>query len=133
VARDDQFAKDVMASLDAVWLGRDSAAILECFEPDVVFFGSGEGEQAVGHDGLKAMLAMLSPLAEGATFTIEWDSLQGERLGNVGLISGIGHVRSSGSLERFDGTAYRVTGVLIQRDGEWRWKVYHGSEPASWA
>ena len=42
-------------------------------------------------------------------------------------------VRASGSLERFDGTVYRVTGVLVQRDGTWRWKVYHGSEPGSWA
>ena len=104
-----------------------------CFEPDLVFFGSGEGEQAIGYDGLKAMLAKLSPLAEGATFTIKWDSLAGERLGGVGLISGVGHVRASGSLERFDGTVYRVTGVLVRRDGNWRWKVYHGSEPGSWA
>jgi ketosteroid isomerase-like protein len=59
MVRDDQFARDVMASLDAVWLGGDVAAILDCFEPDLVFFGSGEGEQAVGHDGLKAMLAQL--------------------------------------------------------------------------
>jgi ketosteroid isomerase-like protein len=133
MARDDQFARDVMAALDNVWLGGDPAAILDCFEPDLVFFGSGDGEQAVGHDGLKAMLTQLSPLAEGSTFTIEWDSLAGERLGNVGLISGVGHVRSSGALEKFDGNVYRVTGVLVQRDGAWRWKVYHGSEPASWA
>jgi len=38
-----------MAALDAVWLGRDIEAILDCFEPDLVFFGSGEGEQAIGY------------------------------------------------------------------------------------
>ena len=122
-----------MAALDDVWLGGDAAAILDCFEPDVVFFGSGEGEQAGGHDGLEAMLAQLSPVAEGSKITIEWDSLAGERLGNVGLISGVGHVRASGALEKFDGNVYRVTGVLVKRDGTWRWKLYHGSEPASWA
>jgi len=122
-----------MAALDAVWLGGDAAAILDCFEYDVVFFGSGDGEQAVGHDGLRAMLARLSPLAEGSTFTIDWDSLTGERLGSIALLSGVGHVRSSGALAKFNGNVYRVTGVLVQRDGTWRWKAYHGSEPASWA
>lgn len=109
------------------------AAILECFEPDLVFVGSGEGEEAVGYDGLKAMLERLAQHAEGGSFTIEWASLAGERLGEVGLVSGVGRVRSSGSLERFDGTAYRLTGVLVCSDGNWRWKVYHGSEPGSWA
>jgi hypothetical protein len=42
-------------------------------------------------------------------------------------------VRSSGALEKVNGNVYRVTGVLVQRDGVWRWKGYHGSEPASWA
>jgi ketosteroid isomerase-like protein len=132
MVRDDQFAKDAVTALDAVWGGGDVAAILECFEPDLVFFGSGGGEEAIGYDGLKAMLETLAPHAEGGTFTIEWDSLAGERLGDVGVISGVGRVRSSGSLERFDGTAYRLSGVLVHRGGNWRWKVYHGSEPASW-
>jgi hypothetical protein len=51
VVRDDRFAEDAVAALDAVWSGGDVAAILECFEPDLVFVGSGEGEEAVGYDG----------------------------------------------------------------------------------
>ena len=121
-----------MEALDAVWMSRAVPAILERFEADAVFFGSGEGEQAVGHNELRAMLEMLSPHAEGGAFTIEWDTLSGERLGDVGLLHGLGRVRSSGTLSKFDGTAYRVTGMLIRRDGQWRWKVYHGSEPAPW-
>lgn len=132
MVRDDQFAADAVAALDAVWLSGDASAILECFEPDLVFVGSGEGEQAVGRDGLRAMLETLAPHATGGTFTIEWDSLTGERLGDIGLVWGVGRVRSSGSLTRFDGRPYRLTGVLVRSAGSWRWKVYHGSEPGSW-
>jgi ketosteroid isomerase-like protein len=132
VARDDDFAREAMKALDDVWMSGDVAAILDCFEPDVVFFGSGDGEEAVGHAGLEAMLGALSPHTEGGTFTIQWDSLTGERLDDVGLIRGVGRVHSSGTLQKFDGTPYRVTGVLVHRDGAWRWKVYHGSEPGSW-
>lgn len=132
VALDDDFARDAMKALDDVWMSGDVTAILACFEPDVVFFGSGDGEQAVGHAGLEAMLRMLSPHADGGTFTIEWESLTGDRLGDIGFVRGVGRVRSSGTLAKFDGTPYRVTGALVRRDGAWRWKVYHGSEPASW-
>jgi ketosteroid isomerase-like protein len=132
VIHDDQFARDAMDALDAVWMSGDVPAILDHFESDVVFFGSGDGEQAVGHDELREMLRMLSPHAEGGTFTPEWESLTGDRVGDIGSIRGVGRVRSSGTLKKFDGTAYRVTGVLVLRDGTWRWKVYHGSEPGSW-
>lgn len=68
----------------------------------------------------------------GRIFAFEWDSVGWERLGEIALICGIGRVRSSGLLERFDGTQYRLTGVLVRSDGRWRWKVYYGSEPGSW-
>lgn len=132
MARDDHLAKDAMDALDAVWMSGDVPAILDCFEPDLVFFGSGDGEEAVGHTELAAMLEMLAPPAESGTFRVDWDALTAERLADFALVRGVGRVRSSGFLARFDGTAYRVTGILIRRDGTWRWRVYHGSEPASW-
>jgi len=132
MARDSHLAKDAMDALDAVWLSGDVPAILDCFEPELVFFGSGEGEEAVGHTELEAMLEMLAAHAEGGTFRIDWDSLTAERLGDFALVRGVGRVRSSGSMARFDGSAYRVTGILVRRDETWRWRVYHGSEPASW-
>ena len=60
MARDSHLAKDAMDALDAVWLSGDVPAILDCFEPELVFFGSGEGEEAVGHTELEAMLEMLA-------------------------------------------------------------------------
>jgi hypothetical protein len=78
------------------------------------------------------MLEMLAPHAEGSLFAIGWDSLTGERLGDAVLVRGVGRVKSSGTLEKFDGTEYRLTGVLVRRGGRWWWRVYHGSEPAAW-
>jgi len=59
MARDDHLAKNAMDALDAVWMSGDVPAIMDCFEPDLVFFGSGDGEEAVGHTELEAMLGML--------------------------------------------------------------------------
>jgi hypothetical protein len=104
---------------------------LGCFTPDLLFVGSGEGEQAVGYDGLKAMLERLAPRRGRHVL----DRVGTRWLGNDSArsrLSRVGRVRSTGSLERFDGTAYRLTGVLVRRDGAWLWKVYHGSEPSCW-
>jgi uncharacterized protein (TIGR02246 family) len=132
VVRDDRLARSAVDALDAAWESGDVEAILDCFDPDLVFFGSGDGEEAVGRDGLRTLLGLLAPRIEGGRFTIEWDSLRADRLGDVAVISGIGRIRSSGTLSRFDRTPYRLTGVIVERDGRWRWKVYHGSEPGSW-
>ena len=107
-------------------------AIERRLEPDVVFIGSGAGEEAVGVDAFRAMLEPLWNLAGDGTFTIDWDSFEAEQRGDIILVTAFGQAQATGPMARFDGTRYRMTGVLVERDGVWRWKACHGSEPGSW-
>jgi RimJ/RimL family protein N-acetyltransferase len=99
VVRDDDLARGAIKALDDVWMTGDAAAILDCFEPDVVFFGSGDGEQAVGHAELEAMLEMLAPHAEGSELAIQWESLSGERVDDAGRRPGE-ILRHAGEVQR---------------------------------
>ena len=74
----------------------------------------------------------LSAHAEGGTFDIEWASASHEVIGDMAVMQAFGTVRAGGSMARFDGTRYRMTGTLRRRNGAWRWVAYHGSEPGAW-
>ena len=75
----------------------------------------------------------MSALAGDGGFAVEWDFVGGERHGDLVLATGFGWIRASGSLSRFDGARYRMTGVLRQSAERWRWRVYHASEPGTWS
>ncbi|HET7380791.1 MAG TPA: nuclear transport factor 2 family protein [Gaiellales bacterium] len=127
----DPFIQAAFDGLDAALAGAPNAVEAK-LDPNIVFIGSGEGEEAVGHDALRAMLQWLSEKASGGTFEIDWESAAHEVIGDIAVIHAFGTVRAAGSMARFDGTRYRMTGTLRRRDGAWRWVAYHGSEPGAW-
>ena len=93
--------------------------------------GSGEGEEALGRDALVAMLAALTPHAEGTEFTLVWDSVDVDVLGDVALLVAWGKATLV-TPRRTATMRYRLTGVLQRSDGRRRWRVHHGSEAAAW-
>jgi hypothetical protein len=127
----DPFIQAAFDGLDAA-LGGAPGAVEAMLEHDVVFIGSGDGEEAVGLDAFQSMRDRLTAHAEGGTFDIAWESASHEVVGDIAVIHAFGTVRAGGSMARFDGTRYRMTGVLRRRDGVWRWAAYHGSEPGAW-
>jgi uncharacterized protein (TIGR02246 family) len=130
--KDDEAAvRDALAALDAAFERRDVDAALCLCADDVVFIGSGEGEEAVGRDAVVGMLAAIAPNAEGAEFTLLWDSVDVDVRGDVALLVAWG----TGTLvtpRRSATMRYRLTGVLLRSDGRWLWRIHHGSEPAAW-
>jgi uncharacterized protein (TIGR02246 family) len=131
VVDDEAAVRDALVALDAAFERRDVDAVLDLCTDDVVFIGSGEGEEAVGRDALVAMLAVLTPHAEGAEFTLVWDSVDVDVLGDVALLVAWGKATLV-TLRRTATTRYRLTGVLQRSEGRWRWRVHHGSEGAAW-
>lgn len=127
----ERVARAAWAALDA-GLSGDPDAAARCLEPDVVFLGSGEGEEAVGIEAIGPMLAAIGPHAAGGTFDVAWDELDARVEGDLAFVTGFGTTRATGSMAKFDGTRYRLTGVLVRRDGDWRWWSFHGSEPSGW-
>jgi uncharacterized protein (TIGR02246 family) len=128
---DRQAVRDALASLDDAFDGHDLEAMLELCTEDVVFIGSGEGEEAVGRDAIGPMFDALAPRLERLTFSLEWESVDIDVLGEVALVSarGLAHLMTP---SRNDTIRYRLTGVLVRTADGWRWRIYHGSEPAAW-
>jgi uncharacterized protein (TIGR02246 family) len=127
---DEAFVRAALAELDAAFMAATAASFEKCFEPDVVFVGSGAGEEAAGRGALLDVVRRLASVAQSATFEIDWLALRSNVSNDIALVDGHGVVRATGSLAHLDGTRYRMTGVLTRVAGSWRWRVYHGSEPS---
>lgn len=126
---DEQAVRQALAALDEALDRGDLSAVLELCTEDVVFIGSGEGEEAIGRSAIAPMFESLRPRVE--EFSVSWESIAVDVLGHVALLLADGPAKliTSGRETQF---RYRLTGVLVRRDGRWLWRVYHGSEPGAW-
>lgn len=61
--------RDALTALDNAFARRDLQAALDLCMEDVVFVGSGQGEEAVGRDEIGPMFAALAPQLEGMEFS----------------------------------------------------------------
>lgn len=113
------------------WDEGDQDRVLALCPQDVVFIGSGEGEDAQGRRGLVTMVEALQSHADGVEFTVDFTDTTIDILGDVALITARGAMALVGPRTHRQGP-YRLTAVLVRREGSWRWKSHHGSEPISW-
>jgi uncharacterized protein (TIGR02246 family) len=128
---DRQAVRDALTALDDAFVRQDLRAVRELCTEDVVFVGSGEGEEAAGRDAIGPMFDALAHQLEGLEFSLEWESVDIDVLGEVALISARGSARLV-TQRRAETLRYRLTGVLVRSTKGWRWRVYHGSEPGTW-
>jgi hypothetical protein len=61
----------------------------------LVFIGSGEGEEAVGREKIGPMFAALAPHLEGMKFSLAWEGVEVEVLGDVAVLFAWGPARWS--------------------------------------
>ena len=71
------------------------------------------------------MFAALAPPLDDVQFSVAWESVHIELLGDVAVVLAWGQARMGGD----DTLRYRLTGVLVRHGDRWLWRVYHGSEP----
>jgi uncharacterized protein (TIGR02246 family) len=129
---DAQSVRDALTALDDAFERRDLDAVLALCTEDVVFIGSGEGEEGVGRDAIGPMFAALAPhLDRGFEWSLRWESVDVDVLGDVALLFASGNARLV-TQRRDLRFRYRLTGVLVRSGGEWLWRVHHGSEPGAW-
>ena len=128
---EDAAVRDVVQRFDEALDRQDLEAALALCTDDVVFIGSGEGEQAVGRDAIVDMALTLAEKAADAEFRVTDTTLDVEVQGDVALITSFGTARLRSSRAVREGP-YRLTGVLVKRAGQWKWRAYHGSEPLGW-
>lgn len=120
--------QDVLAAFDALYAAlaerRDAAEIAAPFaeDEDVTLWGSDEPERAVGRD---AIGALLEPIVAAPTPTrFEWDERRVHVEGDAAWVHARGRASARGGT-----IPYRVTTILVRRDGRWRWHAHSGSSP----
>lgn len=128
---DEAEVRDVVERFDEALEHRDLATAMSMCTNDVVFIGSGEGEQAVGQEAVVRMVTELAPRSAGTDFTIAGSTLDVSVYGDVALVTSFGTAELR-SPRRIRTGPYRLTGTLLRVDGTWKWAAYHGSEPLPW-
>jgi ketosteroid isomerase-like protein len=108
---------------------RDAEAGTRLFVNDsnTVMWGSEHGERATGHAEIGALHRGIAEFAGELSF--RWHHRHAQVDGDVAWVNADGEVSvaSAGAAPRT--TPYRLTAVLVRRQGKWRWHTFNGSEP----
>ena len=124
--RDEVLSK--LSALDACVRRGDLVETLALFvhDAEVLLLGSEAGELARGTAALTEFFTSLFALPVRLGWV--WHQSDVAALGDVAWLCAQGVVCVRHGAEDTQ-RPYRVTGVLVRRDGEWRWAQFHGSEP----
>ena len=125
--RNEVLAK--LSALDASVRSADLAGSVALFVDDgeALLLGSEAGELARGTAALTELFTSLFALPVRLGWV--WDQTYVAAFGDVAWLCAHGMVCTRRGAEETQ-RPYRITGVLVRQDGEWRWAQFHGSEPA---
>ena len=116
-----------LARLTTMLEHRDPALVDEFVDdPDVLIVGSEASEIEIGREQIAQMVKALSA---GPSVRFHWTQTRSGSHGDVAWLFASGEVvvTDHGADTR---VPYRLTGVLERRNGAWKWRPFHGSEPA---
>ena len=125
----------VIEALGAAFAAGSVEAVVRRFAPEgeVMYTGSEWGEVAVGLPALRQLLTEL--FARGERYSWGCDSVQAVACGAGFAVLADATLFVDASPHDPDvarqTVPYRVSGLLEGHDGDWRWRVCHGSEPVS--
>jgi ketosteroid isomerase-like protein len=109
------------ALFDALLVRKDIDAFMALWadDDDVALRGSDLTERDDGHAAIRAHGEAI--IASANELRFDWDETLLHIEGDAAWITAAGAFNG--------GTPYRLTAVLVRRDGEWRWHTFAGSEP----
>jgi len=106
---------------------RDPALIDEFVDDaDVLVVGSQASEIEIGRDQIAQML---KTLAAGPAVRFNWTQTRSSAKGDIAWLFAAGDVIISDQGKETR-VPYRLTGVLERKNSTWKWRQFHGSEPA---
>jgi ketosteroid isomerase-like protein len=100
--------------------------VLSEFTEDAIVVGFEPGEIAIGRDQNKTLFE--DAFAGTAQLSFDWETVRAQASGNVACFFADGRLVMTVGAEKTS-TPYRLSGVIEQIDGRWRWRQFHGSEP----
>jgi hypothetical protein len=115
--------------LSAAFAARDVGAALDCFVAgdDIGYAGSEDAESATGRVAVEALLTAVFARAEAYSWQVTTASVR-EYAGCAYLFTeadGLVHT-DAGEVDPF---RYRVSGIVEEVSGQWRWRHCHGCVP----
>ncbi len=121
----DEIARQALETISRLMRGKDPA-IADLFVPDALLVGSEVGEIARGREAIAALFAGI----HARDYIVWWDFPQLDSGGDTQRVwlFAEGHV----VVERANGSGrlpYRLSAVVVAEGGDWRWELFHGSEP----
>ena len=105
---------------------RDLTGALDMFVDDAALFGSDAGEFARGRTGVRDFLTTI--FAEPITYGWTWDHPVAGRHGEVVWFVALGQAVLEGEGAP-PPVPYRLSGVLLQVGGGWRFALFNGAQP----
>jgi ketosteroid isomerase-like protein len=124
---------EILAAFDAFFdrltVDRDAAAATALFadDDDIWMSGSDLPELAIGTDAIAALHRDV--VARPFTLTFSWDRRHVHSEGQVAWVNAAGSLLVEYEDKPPTTMQYRITVVLVRRDGAWRWHTMNGSEP----
>ncbi|HTJ58293.1 MAG TPA: nuclear transport factor 2 family protein [Devosiaceae bacterium] len=121
----DEIVASALARLSGLMRAADPAIAAE-FEPDALLVGSEPGEIARGRQEIAALFGDI--FRTGRSVWWEWHTVDSQRSRDGAWLfaEGLVVLASSGVENRLP---YRLSGALVERNGAWKWQLFHGSEP----
>ena len=124
---------EILAAFDAFFerltVDRDAAAATALFanDNDIWMSGSDLPELAIGKDAIAALHRDV--VSQPFTLTFPWDKRMVHSEGDVAWVNAGGSLLVEYEDREPTTMHYRITVVLVRRDGAWRWHTMNGSEP----
>jgi ketosteroid isomerase-like protein len=126
---------EIIAAFDGFFerltVDRDAAAATALFvdDDDVWMSGSDLPELAIGREAIGTLHRDVASRPFALAFT--WDRRSVRKEGDVGWVNAAGSLLVEYEDREPVTMHYRLTAVLVRRDGVWRWHTFNGSEPRS--
>jgi ketosteroid isomerase-like protein len=110
---------------------RDAAAALALFvaDDDIVMWGSGRQEVALGRPAVKRLFEQIGASTSAAKLSFRWQSRQVRIEGDVAWVNAVGEFVDEHPERGTETGPYRITALFLRRQGEWFWHTHSGSEP----
>jgi uncharacterized protein (TIGR02246 family) len=115
------------ALFDALLGRRDAEASAQLFVDDGVMWGSEQDEVASGRPEIAALHRGIAEFDGDLVF--RWRLRRAHVDGDVAWVNAAGEVTVAPAGATAQTTPYRLTAVLVRREGMWRWHTFNGSEP----
>jgi uncharacterized protein (TIGR02246 family) len=124
---------EILATFDAFFerltADRDAAAATALFadDDDIWMSGSDLPELAIGSEAIGALHRDVA--GNPFTLTFKWDQRRVHSQGDVAWVNAAGTLLVEYEDRKPTTMHYRLTAVLVRRNGAWRWHTFNGSEP----